>query len=437
MKKFTLLFLSVLFSFSAFCQLRSGPMPGYSDMREVLIWAQTLRPARVKAVYWETTQPKVRYETAVVTTEQASACTAHLLADQVLPGKRYQYEIHVDGKKLNIPYPLTFQSQPLWQWRSDPPAFRFAVGSCTYISEPDFDRPGPAYGGAYEIFTAINRQKPDFMLWTGDNTYLREPDWNTRSGVMKRYTHTRATKEMQPLLGSTHHYAIWDDHDFGPNDSDRGYWLKPVTLEAFKRFWGNPNFVFDDGITGTFFWNDCQFFLLDNRSYRTPNDLKTVNRTVLGKKQFDWLIDALAFSKATFKFVVIGGQVVNPSVVFENYSTYAAERDSLLKAITDARIPGVLFLTGDRHHTIIHKLDRPGTYPLYDITISPLTSGAGKPRDEELKQPTYVDGTMVGERNFGMFDVSGPLNNRVLKITVYDGKGTERWTREIRASDLK
>ncbi|MCY7357932.1 MAG: alkaline phosphatase family protein, partial [Rudanella sp.] len=99
--------------------------------------------------------------------------------------------------------------------------------------------------------------------------------------------------------------------------------------------------------------------------------------------------------------------------------------------------PGVLFLTGDRHHTIMHKLERPGTYPLYDLTVSPLTSGPAKARDEELQQATYAEGTYLSERNFGILSVSGPLRDRTLNIKVYDQKGAEKWSRDIKASELK
>ena len=29
----------------------------------------------------------------------------------------------------------------------------------------------------YEIFKSISEKKPEFMLWLGDNTYLRDPDF--------------------------------------------------------------------------------------------------------------------------------------------------------------------------------------------------------------------------------------------------------------------
>lgn len=417
--------------------VQSGPMVGYSDFREVLLWVQTTRPASVKFTYWEQGQPTQRRSTDEVRTEAVQAFVAKTPATGLAPGKRYEYELYVDGKKVARPYPLHFQTQALWQWRTDPPAFRFVVGSCAYVNEPEFDRPGTPYGDKYRIFTTIAAQKPDFMLWTGDNTYTREVDWNTRSGVLHRYTHTRSLAELQPLLGMIHHYATWDDHDYGPNDADRSYWLKRTTLETFKTFWGNPNYIFEnEGVTGTFQWADCQFFLMDDRWWRTPNDLKQGQREYLGKKQLDWLIDALAGSKAPFKFVVVGGQVANPSAIFENYANYAEERAELFRRITEANVPGVMFLSGDRHHSVLWKQDRFGNYPLYDVTISPLTSGAGSWQPSEAAVGQFPE-TLVTEQNFGLLEVSGPLADRVLKITCINADGATKWTKEFKASELR
>lgn len=428
-----------LFALGAFAQpsaLQSGPMVGYSDFREVLLWAQTTRPATVKFTFWEQGQPNQRRSTDEARTEAGNAFVARALATGLAPGKRYEYELLIDGKKVARPYPLQFQTQSLWQWRTDPPAFRFAVGSCAYVNEPEFDRPGTPYGSNYRIFGAIAAQKPDFMLWTGDNTYTREVDWNTRSGVLHRYTHTRSLPEMQPLLGAAHQYAAWDDHDYGPNDADRSYWLKRTTLDVFKNFWGNPNYIFEnEGVTGTFQWADCQFFLMDDRWWRSPNDLK-VGREYLGKKQLDWLVDALAASKAPFKFVVVGGQVSNPSAIFENYANYPEERAELFRRITEAGVPGVVFLSGDRHHSVLWKAERFGSYPLYDVTISPLTSGAAKWQKAEEAIAQFPE-TYVSEQNFGLLEVTGPQADRVLKITCINAEGTAKWTKEIRASELK
>lgn len=430
------LLICLFIALRTFAQVQSGPMVGYSEMREVLLWVQTKQAAKVKFMYWEQGNSTQKMSTEEVLTQKDKAFVAKLIADQVQPSKKYDYELWLDGKKMNFSYPLTFQSQTLWQWRTDPPAFKFAFGSCAYVNDAPYDRPS-AYGGDYDIYTAIYQQKPDFMVWGGDNTYLREPDWNTRTGVLYRNTHTRSLPQLQPLLASTHNYAIWDDHDFGPNDSDRSFALKNMTSEAFRLFWGNPNYVFEGACTSTFEWGDAQFFMLDDRWFRSPNNRKD-DRTYFGEEQLRWLVDALIGSKATFKFIVTGGQILNTAALFENYATYGEERALLLQKIVDAKIPGVIFLTGDRHHTVLHKLNRFGTYPLYDFTVSPLTSGAGKPADAEKTTETYVSGTNVeNKRNFGMFEITGPEKDRVLKVTIFDAKGSQQWQREIKASELK
>ncbi|NTW49761.1 MAG: alkaline phosphatase family protein [Chlorobiales bacterium] len=419
--------------------LQSGPMVCYSEMREVALWVQTNAPASVKFVYWDKEKPDRKFSTHEAATLAGQAYTCKLIADSVAPGKQYKYALYINGIKVERPYPLEFQAQALWQWRSEPPGFTVVLGSCAYINEAQYDRPGKPYGDGYPIFRSIHQLRPDIMLWLGDNTYLREADWNTRTGILHRYTHTRSLPELQPLLGSTHHYAIWDDHDFGPNDSDSGFLNKDATLDAFKFFWGNPSCGVNgqSGITTRFCWADVEFFLLDNRFFRTPNNRQTGEKTVLGKAQFEWLIDALSSSTATFKIVAIGGQVLNPVATHETYANVAAEeREKLISEITANKIKGVFFVTGDRHHTELTKLERTNTYPLYDLTVSPLTSGPHVQAKEE-NNTLRVPNTLVMERNFATITFSGPYNDRKMTITVYNTDGKNLWTREISLKELR
>ena len=434
---------SILFSLmfiSTYAQdlINSGPMVGYSTMQEVLLWVQTEERAKVHFEYYEIDNPKVKFSTDKIETEKKNGYVAKLIADQVTPGKKYKYEVYVNNYKIERNYAMEFQTQELWKWRTDPPDVKFIIGSCSYINEPKFDRPGKPYGSNFEIFNSINKKKPDFMLWLGDNTYLREPDWNSRTGFIKRYSHTRAFPELQPLLASTHHYATWDDHDYGPNNSDGSFWLKETASEIFKLFWGNPNYdvTGKGGITGFFQWSDLDFFLLDNRYHRTANNNLTGNRQMLGKDQIDWLINALSFSQASFKFVAVGGQVISNGVVYENYATYPDERKYLLDKIREAKIEGVIFLDGDRHHTILSKMqETKNVYPLYDLTCSSLTAGVNN--DNEPYNSFKLEETFVNVNNFGMLNVTGPTNERELTIQIFDKDGKELWIKSIKANDLK
>ncbi len=440
MKKFVISIVLLILSINISGQvefLQSGPMVGYSTMKEALLWVQTNKPATVHFEYWNCLEPNTIYKTLQVTTSKDSAFIARLLADQLEPGNQYAYELFINDTKVSRPYRLEFESQSLWQWRHDAPDFSFATGSCAYISEEKYDRPGIPYGGDYQIFEDIYEKDPDFMLWLGDNTYLREADWNSKTGIHYRYTHTRSTEQMQAMLGSMHHYAIWDDHDYGPNNSDRSYPMKKVAEETFKLFFANPNFIFEEGITGSFQWADCEFFLLDNRFWRTPNNRSDVtDPQIIGDAQMEWLLDAMINSFAPFKFVVIGGQFINPMQSHEKHANIAPkERLRLIKAIEKLRLNGVIFLTGDVHHTELSKLNLENGYPLYDLTVSPLTSGVAGINAED--NPLQVSGTLVKKRTYAHINVFGSREKRALKITVYDSNGTEQWNKEIKASDLK
>jgi alkaline phosphatase D len=416
-------------------QIKSGPMLGYADMKEVLIWVQTQQAASVHIQYHEIGDKKI-YTTDPVRTEKATAYIARIIADEVTMGKKYAYEVWVNNKKMSFDYPLEFQTQELWQYRKDPPAFSFIFGTCNYVNEEATDRSGRPYGGADEVYAAMHAQKPDFMLWGGDNFYYREPDY-TRTGMIHRNDHTRGAKSLQPLLANVHHYAIWDDHDYGPNDSDRSFPLKYTSLEMFKMYWGNPNFIFpNEGITGKFQWADVEFFMMDDRWFRAPNEVADPQKAYWGEKQMTWLLDALSGSKASFKVIVNGGQVVSPAKVFENMANYEGERNYLLKELKSRNIPGVLFLTGDRHISDLNKLTREGTYPLYDLTVSPMTAGKADAVKQDYNE-TLVEGTLVTERAFSKIDVSGPAKDRELKITIHNIKGDVIWTKAIKSSELK
>jgi alkaline phosphatase D len=223
-------------------------------------------------------------------------------------------------------------------------------------------------------------------------------------------------------MSSTPQYAIWDDHDYGPNDSDRTYAGKNWTLEAFKNFWANPTYGAGDteGITGAFTWADADFLLLDNRWYRTP---QSETGSILGQKQLTYLIESLQSSIAKYKFVCIGGQFLSTVAKYENYANYKLEREFIMNAIDSLKIKGVIFLDGDRHHSEISKWTGPNGTTIHDITSSSLTSGTGNNRDEVNEN--RIKGSMIIQKNYAFIEVVGPKDNRVVKITFRDTKGLD------------
>lgn len=419
--------------------LNAGPLLGYCEMKEAAIWVQTKEEAKVYAVYSAVANQEEKLMTNVKTTTRQDGFTAILLADKVQPGVEYMYDIFVNDVKVMIPYDTKFTTQEDWRFKKDPSPFTAVFGSCTYVNEPVADRPGKPYGGDFHIFKSISNLKPDIMLWGGDNIYLRPVDWNSRSGFIHRYTHARSLPEMQELLATCPQLAIWDDHDFGPNDANGSYVLKPVAHEIFRLFWPNPtmvNFLGEKSICSHMEFNGIDFFTLDNRTFRTEILNDTSRRQIFGKEQLEWLINNLKYSQSPFKMVMVGGQMLNDAMVYENFSNYPEERQYLLRRIKEENIKGVIFLSGDRHHSEISKITYENGLEIFDITSSPLTSGAGSTDRSNEKNNLRVSGSLIQQRNFAHLHFSGPFRDRLLDITFHDSNGSPLFSYQIKERDI-
>lgn len=416
-----------------------GPMLGAVEMAEARIWLQSSQTSRFRIQYWAQNQPAQKFWTEARSSHAESEHALTMVLGELHSGTTYRYRVERDGQLLGSESGYSFTTQTDWIKRSDPPAVKIALGSCVYLDDPVTDPPGGPLGGDYGIFEQIAQTQPQLMLWLGDNVYLRPADFYSRAAISRRYRQLRRLPELQNLLHSTAHYAIWDDHDYGDNDSDRSYRLRPDSLDMFRQYWANPAYGTPEqaGVFSRFIWSDVEFFLTDNRYYRAPNKLQDPNKAFFGPGQLQWLKDSLSASTATFKLVAIGNQVLNLQTPTENYYSYQGEYREFLDWLAKSRIPGVVIISGDRHHSEFLKLSRPGTYPLYEWTVSPLTSKAYPPFEPEQVLPAREPGSLLSERNFGLIEVSGPAKARSLRLELRDAKGQSRWTRQIQASELQ
>ncbi|MAN02245.1 MAG: phosphodiesterase, partial [Owenweeksia sp.] len=129
--------------------LQSGPMLGYAEMREAVVWIQTTTPAQVYAVYMDTATGD-HWSTDTIFTSSHNASCGKLYFTEVQPGTTYSYRLYVNNQEVKRAYPFRFTTQKDWMYKSDPPAFRMAMGSCSYINEQPYDRAGKPYGSHYE-----------------------------------------------------------------------------------------------------------------------------------------------------------------------------------------------------------------------------------------------------------------------------------------------
>ncbi|HTZ20413.1 MAG TPA: hypothetical protein VMC06_05985, partial [Opitutaceae bacterium] len=165
--------------------LVSGPMLGYAAHREVLVWLEVKGAKQVTLEYWLAGHPEAAQKLARADppVTPAGGQIVKFRPGLLEMGAAYEYAIDIDGVRQSFAYPLRFKTHPLWEWRTPPPDFSFIFGSCAYLNEAAYDRPGPPYGKGTEIFRHMADSGADFMIWGGDDWYYREPDFDSASGL--------------------------------------------------------------------------------------------------------------------------------------------------------------------------------------------------------------------------------------------------------------
>jgi alkaline phosphatase D len=294
----------------------------------------------------------------------------------------------------------------------------------------------------------MSRKDADFMLWLGDNWYLSDDECTTPEGLWGKAHYARTVKTLQPLLTrKMPAYAIWDDHDYGPNQSQKNFPLKQVSRDIFMDTWkDNPTYGENgEGIYTSFRKNDVEFILLDDRWWRDYDRLwdykwfkRNRDKRMFGQQQMDWLKKKLLEdTTASFKIIVNGSQMLNPWAKDDCFIHFPIEYYDLLDFIAANRINGVIFLSGDRHYSEIIRLPREDHYPLYDVTVSPFTSTPDPVKGREKHNIYRVPGSYIPTYNFARYTVSGDEANRKLKVEFFDkyGKLLNEW--QVMSSELR
>ena len=424
------LFFSTI-SFAQKSEIVSGPMIGHTELRTAKIWVEFTEGIKDAQLIFSEKGKPWRKKAKTISNVNPYFNVVHYELNDLQPGTSYEYELKYNTKTLASG---TVKTQELWQWRKPAPDFSFLAGSCSYFNETQFDRPGRPYGGDLSIFSTMSKEPASFMLWLGDNWYTREVDYYSEWGLHKRASTDRKLPLLQPLWSAMPHYAIWDDHDFGWNDGDKSYPFKEASRAAFNSYWLNPSSGMDNkAIYTKFTWNDVDVFMLDDRWYRSNDNMKdSINgmpnpdKEMFGKDQMDWLKNALLQSKTNasinFRIIATGSQMLNPRSPFDCFRRFPKEYNDFMKFLHDNEINGLVFMTGDRHHSEIIKLDRQGTYPLYDITASPLTSGTHEFSGPEKNNPFRVVG-VDKVQNYARVSFTGTGAARKMKVEFVGVKG--------------
>lgn len=424
---------------SAGASLAAAPVAGHFTHDSVRLWVQATAATRLEIAYRPEGAEGDEFLELDLADGPLRAAVARL--EGLRPGTAYRYRVLIEGATA-AQGGFRTASAP----GSGPRDFRVYLGSCAYTEERT--RGGTAYADELHIFDTMAARMgddplPHFMLWLGDNLYLRNAsrtgapaDHSSPELMAARYAEVRAKPFLQKLLSATHHYAIWDDHDYGPDNGDRHFALKDGSLRLFTAYWPNSD-MGASGAAGTsarFRQEDVEFFLLDGRFHRDPEKAPaSPGKAMFGEVQMRWLRACLEESRAAFKVVCSGSQLLsqNENGVTSGWHSYESERAPFLEWLVRSRIPGVILLSGDRHNTQVFRLDREGAAPVFEYSCSPLTSRLLALTAAERSNPRFVPSLAVERRNFGTIEFAREDGRRVATARCHDSRGGALWAQRL------
>ena len=355
-----------------------------------------------------------------------------------------------------------------------------------------------AWGGM-KIYEQMRRTNPDFFLHSGDTVYADGPIsaevkladgsvWNnvvteevskvaeTLNEYRGRYRYNLMDANVRRMAADVPQIWQWDDHEVVNNYSDAKdlsddsrYKEKNVPLlvaratQAFHEY--APIRRTADVESERIYRHLPQgplldLFVVDMRSYRGPNtdNLQTTESETtafMGRPQLDWLLDGLKRSKSVWKVIAADMPIGLHVPDGKKWEAMANGEDGgpkgreleiagLLRAIKQAGIRNVVWLTADVHYTAAHFYDPAKAQfsdfsPFWEFVSGPLNAGGFG--------PNKVDGTFglqvmyqkapeapnappsSGMQFFGQVDIDA--KTRAMTVTLKDIAGASLYSKTL------
>jgi hypothetical protein len=244
---------------------------------------------------------------------------------------------------------------------------RIAVASCL---DDSFE------GVQKKMWKEVRKKDPRMIFLIGDNIYADWVNGFPRKADPKqlwdRHVQTRNKLAIYKWPRLVPIVAIWDDHDYGANNSGSEYKHKVASAKIFREFFPMPEipgFIRKGpGVSAILSAFGQEFVFLDNRSFRSP---KTSNQpSQWGSEQEQWLIKELQTSTSP-ALIVQGDQFFGG---YHRFESYEGDRPKSFKKMIEKleKLPQpFMFLSGDRHLFEVMKIQKPDlNFTTYEITTS-------------------------------------------------------------------
>lgn len=396
LKKNLLLFI-LLFPIHLMAQyVTHGPIIGGLTYNSARLYARTNTPSTIE-VQLATNQLFNGYTSKYLTTSISKDNSEILTISGLLPNTKYYYKLII--KNVQQGSIGSFTTFPTDGQKGN---YSLLFGSCVDDTTSD------------AIFIEMQKHQCNLFLQTGDWMYSdakNDPEngaffANNYYKVCSEYRDKYSSVNMNQFMLYNPVDYVYDDHDFVHNNSTATEGVEfEITLtgviptvypfpayartNAIKGYVEHfPGYAMVDTSVGIYHkitLGNIDVFVTDDRSARTLNAdglqeiggnyyfVPNASHTILGKKQFTWLLDGLKNSTADWKIIVSGVSfnkkyrevldnllalpnllgIPTGSAMMDGWPGYPQEQDSLINFIKEECIDNVLVISGDSHTSAI------------------------------------------------------------------------------------
>ncbi|MEX1098284.1 MAG: alkaline phosphatase D family protein [Planctomycetales bacterium] len=255
----------------------------------------------------------------------------------------------------------------------------------------------------FHIYPAMEKQKLDFLVPTGDTVYLDSHAPRARTVELARHHWHRMYSLPRHVELHRHVPGYWevDDHDAWTNDcwpTRVDPWMNPLTFEQGFRVFreqaplGNLTYR-------TIRWGKgLQVWMVEGRLHRSSNRMDDgPEKSIWGKEQREWLMRSILDSDADFRVLVSPTPIVGPDrgVKNDNHANqgFTWEGDLFRNWTSEQKLTNLYVCNGDRHWQYM-SIDK--TSGLREFCCGPASDahagGAPPDRDPETQPFLRVKG---------------------------------------------
>ena len=338
------------------------------------------------------------------------------------PDTAYYYVLEVNGRR-ELSHVGRLRTFP-----AGPASFTFAYASCAQTAS------------ASPVFSTILQNQPLFYMCVGDFHYLNIKT-NNRSLFRQAYDLVLSSPTQAELYRNVPFVYIWDDHDFGGDNSNRRASSHEAARKTYEEY--VPHYPLAAGRLGdvpiyqAFTVGRARFILTDLRSERSPSHVPdNAFKSMMGAPQLAWFKHELLAARGRYPLIFWVSSVPwlgeagvdyyplphpnftgllsstearsDPLWREDHWAVYATERRAIADFIKANQIKGVCILHGDAHSLCADNGSH-ADFATGGGARLPVMGAAPLDQTPSIKGGPYSQGVYVhqpGEGCFGLVTVT-------------------------------